>query len=54
MNDKANFAVEIKNHVAWLTLNRPQKRNVMGLAFFEQIAERFDGFDRKMVQDANK
>jgi enoyl-CoA hydratase len=46
MNDKANFAVEIKNHVAWLTLNRPQKRNVMGLAFFEQIAERFDGFDR--------
>ena len=31
MNDKANFAVEIKNHVAWLTLNRPEKRNVMGL-----------------------
>jgi enoyl-CoA hydratase/carnithine racemase len=46
MNDKANFAVEIKNHIAWLTLNRPEKRNVMGLAFFEQIAERFDGLDR--------
>ena len=46
MNDNANFTVEIDRHIAWLTLNRPQKRNVMGLAFFEQIAEWFDGFDR--------
>jgi enoyl-CoA hydratase/carnithine racemase len=46
MNDDANFTVEINQHVAWLTLNRPAKRNVMGLDFFEQIARWFDGFDR--------
>jgi len=46
MNDNANFAVEKNHHIAWLTLNRPEKRNVMGLAFFEQIAEWFDAFDR--------
>jgi enoyl-CoA hydratase/carnithine racemase len=46
MNANANFTVEIDHHIAWLTLNRPEKRNVMGLAFFEQIAEWFDGFVR--------
>jgi enoyl-CoA hydratase/carnithine racemase len=46
MKDDANFTVEIKQHIAWLTLNRPQKRNAMGLAFFEEIADWFDGFDR--------
>jgi enoyl-CoA hydratase/carnithine racemase len=46
MNDKANFAVEKNHHIAWLTLNRPEKRNAMGLAFFEEIAKWFDGFDR--------
>jgi enoyl-CoA hydratase/carnithine racemase len=46
MNDKANFAVEKNHHIAWLTLNRPEKRNAMGSAFFEEIAEWFDGFDR--------
>jgi Delta3,5-Delta2,4-dienoyl-CoA isomerase len=47
MNDNANFTVEINRHIAWLTLNRPEKRNAMGLAFFEQIAEWFDDFDRQ-------
>jgi len=46
VNDNAHFAVETSNHIAWLILNRPEKRNAMGLAFFEQIAEFFDGFDR--------
>ena len=46
MNDNANFTVEIDHHIAWLTLNRPEKRNAMGLAFFEQIADWFAGFDR--------
>ena len=46
MNDNANFTVETNDHISWLILNRPEKRNAMGLAFFEQIAEFFDGFDR--------
>ena len=46
MNDNANFTVEIGHHIAWLTLNRPEKRNAMGLAFFEQIAQWFDDFAR--------
>lgn len=46
MNDKADFTVEKNHHIAWLTLNRPEKRNAMGLAFFEQIAEWFIGFNR--------
>ena len=46
MNDKANFAVEKNHHIAWLILNRPEKRNAMGLGFFEEIAEWFDGFER--------
>jgi enoyl-CoA hydratase/carnithine racemase len=46
MNADAIFTVEINQHVAWLTLNRPEKRNAMGLAFFEQIDKWFDDFDR--------
>ena len=46
MNDKSNFKVKIDSHIAWLTLNRPEKRNAMGLAFFEEIGELFDDFDR--------
>jgi len=46
MNEKANFVVEKNHHIAWLTLNRPEKRNAMGTVFFEEIAEWFDGFDR--------
>ena len=40
------FKVETDNHIGWLTLNRPEKRNVMGLAFFEEIGSWFDDFDR--------
>jgi enoyl-CoA hydratase len=46
MSANSNFKVKIDGHVAWLTLNRPAKRNTMGLAFFEEIRELFDGFDR--------
>ena len=34
MTKTSNFKIETDNHIAWLTLNRPQKRNVMGIAFF--------------------
>jgi enoyl-CoA hydratase len=46
MNETSYFKVEVDNHIAWLTLNRPDKRNTMGLAFFEEIEILFDGFDR--------
>jgi enoyl-CoA hydratase len=46
MTATSNFNIEKNGHIAWLTLNRPAKRNTMGLAFFEEIGELFDGFDR--------
>ena len=46
MTETSNFRVETDNHIAWLILNRPEKRNVMGRAFFEEIGSWFDDFDR--------
>ena len=46
MTETSNFKVEIDGHVAWLVLNRPAKRNTMGLAFFKEIGELFENFDR--------
>ena len=46
MSETSNFKIETDNHIAWLTLNRPEKRNVMGLAFFDEIGTCFDDFDR--------
>ena len=48
MNKSAHFKVEIKEHVAWLTLNRPEKRNTMGTAFFKELS----GLLKKFDQDA--
>ena len=39
------FKVEQREHTAWLTLNRPEKRNAMGLVFFNGLTELFAGFD---------
>ena len=46
MSDSDQFKVEHKAHIAWLTLNRPEKRNVMGAQFFDELAAHFDAFDR--------
>lgn len=46
MNETSYFKVEVDDHIAWLTLNRPDKRNTMGLAFFLEIGNRFDDFDQ--------
>ncbi|MGD9042315.1 MAG: crotonase/enoyl-CoA hydratase family protein [Desulfobacterales bacterium] len=46
MTETSNFKVEIDGHIAWLIFNRPEKRNTMGLAFFEEIGEWFENFDR--------
>ena len=45
MKEMSNFRVETDGHIAWLILNRPEKRNTMGLAFFEEISNLFDDFD---------
>lgn len=41
----APFRVEIEGHIAWLILNRPDKRNAMGLDFFPAVTEHFRAFD---------
>jgi enoyl-CoA hydratase len=46
MNASDQFKVEQKEHIVWLTLNRPDKRNVMGTAFFREISEHMKNFDR--------
>ena len=45
MKNTDNFKVEHEEHIAWVTLNRPEKRNTMGEAFFREIGELFDRFD---------
>ena len=42
---KSNFKVETKGHIAWLILNRPERHNTMGLAFFKEIEDLFEDFD---------
>ena len=46
MTETSNFKVKIDSHIAWLIFNRPAERNTMGLAFFEEIGEWFENFDR--------
>ena len=40
-----NFKVQTDGHITWLILNRPEKRNTMGLTFFEEIGNLFEDFD---------
>jgi enoyl-CoA hydratase len=46
MSESAHFKVETVEHVAWLTLDRPEKRNTMGTLFFKELSEHFDRFDQ--------
>jgi enoyl-CoA hydratase len=39
------FKVDQKDHIAWLTLNRPEKHNTMGFSFFEELTKHFAQFD---------
>jgi enoyl-CoA hydratase/carnithine racemase len=45
MSEKDPFKVEQDGHIAWLTLNRPDNRNIMGFAFFKEFAKHFERFD---------
>jgi enoyl-CoA hydratase len=46
MNGKNPFKVEKDGHVAWLILNRPEKRNTMSFSFYESLISHFDTFDK--------
>ena len=46
MKKTSNFKITIDDHIAWLTLNRPEKRNAMEIGFFEEIGALFDKFDQ--------
>lgn len=48
MKEDTPFKVEKKEHIAWVTLNRPEKRNTMDYAFFDEIDKIFKelGSDR--------
>ncbi len=45
MSDQEPLKVERDGHVAWLILNRPEKRNTMNQAFFAGMVEQFARFD---------
>jgi len=45
MKDESMLNVEKRGHVAWLILNRPDRRNTMTFEFFEDITRLFGEFD---------
>lgn len=45
MNESSPFKVEREGFIAWLTFDRPEKRNSMDMAFFEELARSFREFD---------
>ena len=45
MMESTQFKVVIDAHVAWLTLNRPEKRNTMGTNFFKELSEHLENLD---------
>ena len=45
MSDNGIFIVEKKDHVAWLTFNRPEKRNTMTVEVFAGLIRLFGEFD---------
>ena len=45
MAAQTHFKIRKENHIAWLTMCRPEKRNTMGAAFFRELAETAVAFD---------
>ncbi|MGD2127158.1 MAG: crotonase/enoyl-CoA hydratase family protein [Desulfobacteraceae bacterium] len=46
MSDKNLFKVAKDGNIAWLTFDRPEKRNSMNLEFFQGLIQHFTGFDQ--------
>ncbi len=47
MSDSVHFKVEQEEHIAWLIMNRPEKRNVMGAVFFKELSDHLEKLDRE-------
>lgn len=45
MESNQPFQITKEDHIAWLTLNRPEKRNAMNPAFFSRLLEIFPEFN---------
>jgi enoyl-CoA hydratase len=46
MSTTNQFKTEKDGHTAWLTMNRPEKRNTMGTPFFKELSDHLDNFDQ--------
>jgi enoyl-CoA hydratase len=46
MSESGHIKVEPEGPIAWLIMNRPEKRNVMGAAFFRELSDRLQMLDR--------
>jgi len=46
MNESRFVKCEIKEHVAWVTLNRPEKRNALNFQMLEQLVTTFQQLDQ--------
>ena len=45
MTNPSPLIVDIQNHIATVTLNRPAKRNAMSVDMLKQLIDAFQGFD---------
>ncbi len=46
MNESRFVKLEMKGHVAWVTLNRPEKRNALNFDMLEQLIATFQQLDQ--------
>jgi enoyl-CoA hydratase/carnithine racemase len=46
MSTNDPFKIEKDGHIAWLILNRPEKRNTMGFSFYDYLTDHFAAFDK--------
>ena len=44
-DSESPFSIEKRDHIAWLTFNRPDKRNAMNMRFFNDLGRHFKAFD---------
>lgn len=45
MHTDTHFRLELADHIAHLTMNRPDQRNAMDMAFFERLKGHFESLD---------
>jgi len=45
MTQSSPLTVEIQNHIAWVSLNRPEKRNAMSFEMLKKLIENIHAFE---------